>query len=211
MSRGLRQGCPIAPLIYTAWVIRLCRKLSSDIHPSWPAKHMSIYADDKHCHWEIASPRSLFRAIAQLRTLLNTLRCLVVPGTQGCTDDYIPLADRMDYLGVQLSYGAFEMHTAQVRTRLTASGSQNARTSQSAAAATYIQRLCTSFSPVWAGLNWHYDAGLAENPLGAGPEANNGAIDVEGLRRGRFRAKDIMIPVHATLKCFNRGHREVLP
>ena len=206
MSRGLRQGCPIAPLIYTAWVIRLCRKLSSDIHPSWPAKHMSIYADDKHCHWEIASPRSLFRAIAQLRTLLNTLRgcgmevsiakcvavlalkgawtkqalkkvvkfwngqrCLVVPGTQGCTDDYIPLADRMDYLGVQLSYGAFEMHTAQVRTRLTASGSQNARTSQSAAAATYIQRLCTSFSPVWAGLNWHYDAGLAENPLGAGP------------------------------------------
>ena len=43
------------------------------------------------------------------------------------------------------------------------------------------------------------------------PEANNGAIDVEGLRGGRFRAKDIMIPVHATLKCFNRGHREVLP
>ena len=79
----------------------------------------------------------------------------------------------MDYLGVQLSYGAFEMHTAHSQSRgvlrLTASGSQNARTSQSAAAATYIQRLCTSFSPVWAGLNWHYDAGLAENPLGAGP------------------------------------------
>ena len=74
MSRGLRQGCPIAPLIYTAWVIRLCRKLNSDIHPSWPAKHMSIYADDKHCHWEIANPRSLFKAIAQLRTRLNTLR-----------------------------------------------------------------------------------------------------------------------------------------
>ena len=37
------------------------------------------------------------------------------------------------------------------------------------------------------------------------PEANYGAIDVEGLRGGRFRAKDIMIPVHATLKCINRG------
>ena len=29
MSRGLRQGCSIAPLIYTAWVIRLCRKLTT--------------------------------------------------------------------------------------------------------------------------------------------------------------------------------------
>ena len=150
MSRGLRQGCPIAPLVYTAWVIRFCRLVDAHFQPSWASRHMSIYADDKHCFWEITDPNSLRKAIAALRILLDVLRssgmevsitkcvavlalrgvtaqqalkrnvkhwnghrCLVVPGPQG--DDYIPLAEYMSYLGVQLSYGAFEAQTAQAR------------------------------------------------------------------------------------------------
>eukprot|EP00439_Symbiodinium_sp_Y106_P039661 s233_g4.t2 len=150
MSRGLRQGCPIAPLVYTAWVIRFCRLVDAHFQFRWASRHMSIYADDKHCFWEITDPNSLRKAIAALRILLDVLRssgmevsinkcvavlalrgvtaqqalkrhvkhwnghrCLVVPGPQG--DDYIPLAEYMSYLGVQLSYGAFEAQTAQAR------------------------------------------------------------------------------------------------
>ena len=51
MERGLRQGCGIAPLIYAAWTIRLCRKLDAKLGKNWSATHLSLFADDKHGFW----------------------------------------------------------------------------------------------------------------------------------------------------------------
>ena len=47
MKRGLRQGCPIAPVIYAAWTARFSKQVSSKISREWPQEHISIYADDK--------------------------------------------------------------------------------------------------------------------------------------------------------------------
>ncbi|CAE7211370.1 unnamed protein product, partial [Symbiodinium necroappetens] len=80
MHRGLRQGCCVAPMIYACWTIRLCKVLDARMRPTgsstsgtWTQHHLSIYADDKHCHWEIDSIRSFNNALIDLRTVLNTI------------------------------------------------------------------------------------------------------------------------------------------
>ena len=80
MQRGLRQGCSVAPMIYACWTIRLCKVLDSRMRSTdsagastWTQNHMSIFADDKHCHWELDSCRSLRNALKQLRIVFSTI------------------------------------------------------------------------------------------------------------------------------------------
>ena len=74
MSRGLRQGCPIAPIMYAAWSGRLCRKLRRRLGDSWCSAHLSMFADDVLGFWEITSMGALDRAGVELGVLLQTLR-----------------------------------------------------------------------------------------------------------------------------------------
>ena len=76
MLRGLRQGCGIAPLICAYWTVRLCKVIDERIGGSiegtsmWTQDHMSIFADDKHCFWEISDARDFRRAIRNVRTVI---------------------------------------------------------------------------------------------------------------------------------------------
>ena len=62
MGQGLRQGCPVAPLVYAAWTSRLCSLLNSRIRSSWSQSTLTIYADDKFLCWQIKSERDLVQA-----------------------------------------------------------------------------------------------------------------------------------------------------
>ena len=150
MSRGLRQGCPIAPMIYAAWTCRLCKLINARLGQTWTQEHMSLFADDKHCYWQVRSKREFQGALHQLDVILSLLRetkmqvnfsksavvyalrgraaeemvakytrwhngsrCLLIRGQSGAVK--IPIVDRFVYLGVTLSYGAFEMQSVQHR------------------------------------------------------------------------------------------------
>ena len=73
MSRGLRQGCPIAPILYAAWSGRICRILMSKLGPTWCSSHLSMFADDILGFWEITSASYLKRATRELGILLRVL------------------------------------------------------------------------------------------------------------------------------------------
>ena len=89
MSRGLRQGCCVAPMIYACWTIRLCKLLDArmqsaypvqtheqgtqDAEGTWTQNHMSLFADDKHCHWDIRSYSDLTVALHQLTLVIETI------------------------------------------------------------------------------------------------------------------------------------------
>ena len=74
MSKGLRQGCPIALLVYLAWSVRFLRQVNSRLSERWDLEHATVYADDKHLCWEIEGVDSMTRAIKELGVVLQVLR-----------------------------------------------------------------------------------------------------------------------------------------
>ena len=73
MQRGLRQGCPIAPIVYSAWTVLLCKKINNRISTGWAQSNMSIYADDKHCFWLFRSVQALQTALEQVKVVISCI------------------------------------------------------------------------------------------------------------------------------------------
>ncbi|CAE7279792.1 pol [Symbiodinium sp. CCMP2456] len=82
MQRGLRQGCGVAPMLYSCWTAKLCKEIDKQIqlrdhagtlHASWTQSHMSIFADDKHCFWDIQSCYAFERALRQIRIVIDVI------------------------------------------------------------------------------------------------------------------------------------------
>ena len=66
MGQGLRQGCPIAPLVYAAWTSRLCKLLNERLGSAWSQSALTIFADDKFLYWKIGSERDLDQAVREV-------------------------------------------------------------------------------------------------------------------------------------------------
>ena len=74
LSRGVRQGDPLAPFLYACWSGRLSRQLKDALGSTFCQEHASFYADDKHLHWEILDETSLRRGLSQLATVISIIQ-----------------------------------------------------------------------------------------------------------------------------------------
>ena len=73
MKRGLRQGCPIAPVIYSAWTALLCKRLVAALGEGWDSNTITLYADDKILCWRIRSIVALEKSLKQVGFVLDLL------------------------------------------------------------------------------------------------------------------------------------------
>ena len=72
-TRGVRQGCVCAPLLWVLYTRGWIHDLASLTGWCWLLSGLTIYADDVHCAWEITSERDFLEAVCGIRNVLQSL------------------------------------------------------------------------------------------------------------------------------------------
>ncbi|CAE7331161.1 unnamed protein product, partial [Symbiodinium sp. KB8] len=76
MSRGLRQGCPVAPILFAAWSVRTLR-LSREALPRGADRDCyTMFADDLHGSWEFHSAADFLSSLRDVRAVFSVLEGL---------------------------------------------------------------------------------------------------------------------------------------
>ena len=73
---GIRQGCPIAPTIWIAFMHLVLTELSRRYGASWLQEHISLFADDTHMGWTFTTEKELFHALSQAGEVLELLESM---------------------------------------------------------------------------------------------------------------------------------------
>ncbi len=76
VSRGVRQGCSVAPLLWAAVMALLCDELQHGIPRDWLLKHLTIFADDIHVHCLFQSITELTQAIQYFDKIIAAIERL---------------------------------------------------------------------------------------------------------------------------------------
>ena len=72
-TNGLKQGCCIAPFLWSFYTIALMHTLQDKLGPQWLQKTLVLFADDHWCHWLIRCRKDWNDAINELVVVLETL------------------------------------------------------------------------------------------------------------------------------------------
>ena len=59
MKNGVRQGCTLAPILWSLYSVFLLSQIEDALGSSWPRENMTLYADDTHCAWRLQSEQDL--------------------------------------------------------------------------------------------------------------------------------------------------------
>ncbi|CAE7238605.1 unnamed protein product, partial [Symbiodinium sp. CCMP2592] len=72
-TNGLKQGCCIAPFLWSFYTVALMHALRNKLGPHWLQQTLVLFADDHWCHWLIRNRQDWQNALAQLVVVLETL------------------------------------------------------------------------------------------------------------------------------------------
>ncbi|CAE7567920.1 unnamed protein product [Symbiodinium necroappetens] len=73
MSRGLRQGCPVAPILFAAWSVRTLRLFREALPQGSDRDCYTMFADDLLGCWEFHSIADFFSSLRDVRTVFLVL------------------------------------------------------------------------------------------------------------------------------------------
>ncbi|CAE7244164.1 unnamed protein product [Symbiodinium microadriaticum] len=74
MKNGVRQGCTLAPILWSLYSVFLLRQEEEAIESSWPREQMTLYADDTRCAWRLQSERDLNFMIKRALAVFDVYR-----------------------------------------------------------------------------------------------------------------------------------------
>ena len=72
-TNGLKQGCCIAPFLWSFYTIAVMHTLRDRLGPDWLQHALVLFADDHWCQWTIRSKDDMDRSVQQLTVVLETL------------------------------------------------------------------------------------------------------------------------------------------
>ncbi|CAE7531981.1 unnamed protein product, partial [Symbiodinium necroappetens] len=73
MSRGLRQGCPVAPILFAAWSVRTLRLFREALPRGVDRDCYTMFADDLHGCWEFHSAADFLSSLREVRAVFSVL------------------------------------------------------------------------------------------------------------------------------------------
>ena len=76
VNRGVRQGCSIAPFLWTAVMALLITELQNSIPQQWILDHLSIYADDIHVFSLFRDSEELSQTIKYFELIIDAIETL---------------------------------------------------------------------------------------------------------------------------------------
>ena len=76
VGKGVRQGCPIAPLMWLAYMDKFLQQLAIYTGPQWIQECITLYADDIHIGCQFHSPSDLRLALRNFGHVLNVLESM---------------------------------------------------------------------------------------------------------------------------------------
>ena len=93
MKRGVRQGCTLAPVHFSAFTAYYLHVLEARTSKQWVSSNASLFADDSHLAWEIEPKNDLnqmqkmiqitFALFAELGMQVNPEKSILIFGLRG--------------------------------------------------------------------------------------------------------------------------------
>ncbi|CAE7385673.1 cdk7 [Symbiodinium sp. CCMP2592] len=149
-TSGVKQGCVIAPSLWTLFTCYVGAKFSEHRDAKWIDDHLTLFADDFHFKWQLDSQKDCRRVLEDLRLIfevlqehgltINPAKSSFLVEVRGPIGDAwlrkhrmrdaegnwqfvwdlhrrlkVPVVRSFRYLGVMLSYHAFEDETLHFR------------------------------------------------------------------------------------------------